>query len=100
MNWIKNTSSALIAAGLAFLAFMAVNKARSHKITAKKWQDKAVESGNADVKEGVESASAALGQAKLHAAKAKEAKAQGKAKLDKIPDQDMAALVSGWRRRK
>jgi len=97
MRWLKGAGSAFIAAALAFLAFMAAAKARNEKDVADKWKQKAKDSESADIKNSTDTAKAALKQAKLHEANAKKAKADGKAKLDKIKDSDMAAIVSSWR---
>lgn len=99
MDWLKaNWTSFLVAIGM-FFAAMAVAKAGREKASANKWKERAVADAEADVEENIVSAKAALSQAKLHDAKAREAKEKARKRLDKIGerDEDMATIVSGWR---
>jgi hypothetical protein len=87
---------------LALLAFLAAARASREKATAKDWKDRAVAEAESDVQEEVDNAKASLSQAKLHDARAKEAKKKTKARLDAIGERDesMADIVSGWRKPK
>lgn len=102
LTWIKSLGSGLIVAVLGLLAFMAAAKMSRHKATAKEWKDRAVAEAESDVQEDVDKAKASLSQAKLHDARAKEAKKKTKARLDAIGkrDENMADIVSSWRKPK
>jgi len=100
MNWIKANLKAFLAAIAAFLAFMAVASAASSKAKAEKWAKIAEDEKAKDVADSVGKANAALTQAKLHNAKAAEAKEKAKAKIDVIAAKDpaMADIVNGWKK--
>lgn len=99
MSWIKATFSGLGAAILAFLAFLAVSSAKRHKNEADKWKARAEAEKQSDVEDSAKKANQSLSQAKLHNAKASEAKERARVKIDQIAkkDPDMASIVSGWR---
>ena len=98
MNWLKTVWAASGTAILAALAVFAVVSAKNHKATAEKWQGKAVDEKEKNVSDSVNKAKAALSQAKLHNAKAGEAKEKARKKLDAIgkKDPELASVVSGW----
>ena len=83
---------------LAFVAVVAAMSASRHKDSARKWQERAVRDAENDVQHGTDTARAALTQAKLHAAKAKDAEEQTRKKLDEINKHDptMADITSRW----
>ena len=99
MTWLKGMGGAILAAGAMFLAAMAVASAKRQHNSAQKWKDHAVEAAEADVANNLGSAKAALTQAKLHDARAKEAKERARVRLDNIGkrDDDISTIVSGWR---
>ena len=102
MKWFKTIGSGLTVAALAFLAFLLAAKAGREKASAQKWKDQAVTDAEGDVEGATETAKAALSQAKLHDARAKEAAKKTKARLDQIGkrDENMADIVSSWRKPK
>ena len=102
MKWFKTTAGAILAAGAMFLAAMAVANARRQGVSADKWKERAVTDAESDVAENIVSAKAALSQAKLHSAKAKELKEKARKRLDNIGkrDEDMGSIVSGWHTRR
>jgi len=99
MNWLKGAGGAILAAIGFFFAAMAVSNARRQKDSADKWKERAVADAESDVYDNITSAKAALSQAKLHDAKAREAAEKARVRLDNIGkrDDDMASIVSGWR---
>lgn len=99
MNWLKSSWAALLAAAAMFFAAMAVAKARREKASADKWKEQAVKVAEADVVDKVASAKIALAKAKTYDKRATEAKETARAQLDKVGkrDEDMAAIVSGWK---
>ena len=100
MNWIRGLGkSAWIAIGI-FFAAMAVAAATRNKAAASKWHDKAVDIETGNVVKGVETAKAALTQAKKHNAKADEFEAKAKAAVDRTGkiDESTAALLDRWRK--
>ena len=100
MNWIRGLGkNAWIAIGI-FFAAMAVAKAVREKSIADKWKDKAVDIETGNVVKGVETAKAALTQAKKHDAKADEFEAKAKAAVDRTGkvDKSTAALLDRWRK--
>ena len=102
LTWIKSLGSGLIVAVLGLLACMAAAKAGREKASARTWKERAVLEAESDVQEEVDRVKASLSQAKLHDARAKEAKKKTKARLDAIGkrDENMADIVSGWRKPK
>jgi len=102
MSWLKNISSGLVVAVLGFMAFMLAAKVSREKASAKKWKDRSIAVAEGEVDGDVQTARAALTQAKLHEAKAKEAAKRTKARLNQIGDRDesMADIVSSWRKPK
>lgn len=102
MNWFKTLRSGLVVAFLGFAAFMLAARVSREKASAQKWKDQAVADAEGEVEDAVVTAKAALSQAKLHDARAKEAAEKTKARLDKIGEQDasMADIVSSWRKPK
>ena len=100
MNWLKGLGkSAWIAIGV-FLAAMGVMAATRQASQAEKWKQKAVDIEEGNVVKGVETATAALTQAKKHDAKAAELKAKATAKLDKAGRTDEATgdILDRWRK--
>jgi hypothetical protein len=87
---------------LALLAFLAAARAGREKATAQAWKDRAVADAESDVQEEVDRANASLSQAKLHEARAKEARKKTKARLNQIGarDENMADIVGAWRKPK
>ncbi len=102
MSWLKTTSGAVLAAIGMFLAAMAVANARRQKTSADRWKNLAVDGAEADVKNNLGSAAAALSQAKRYDARAKQAKEAARKRLDKIGgrDDDMGSIISGWSKSK
>jgi len=102
MTWLKTTSGAILAAIGMFLIAMSVANSRRQSQSAKKWKKLAVDGAEADVKNNLGSAAAALSQAKLFDARAKQAKEAAKKRLDKIGerDEDMGTIISGWSKSK
>jgi len=102
MSWLKSVGSGLVVAFLAFAAFMAAVMASRHKASAQQWKDRAVSEAEGDVEDGIGKAKAALGRAKDHDARAREAAKRTKARLNQIGERDasMADIVSGWRKPK
>jgi hypothetical protein len=100
MQRIKQIGTGIGIAVLAFLAAMAAAKARQEKQRANEWAEQAEADAQADVVEGTDKAKAALSQAKLHEAKADEAKKAARARLDSIGerDEDVADVVHRWRK--
>ncbi len=79
---------------------MAAASAGRHKAEAKKWKDRAVADTETGVADDIQTAKAALSQAKLHEARAREAKQRTEDKLDKINAKNptMADITSSWRK--
>ena len=100
MTWLKSIGSALVAAAIAFGIFMAANAASNERRKARQWQERALDEVEASLTDDIELANAALTQAKLHDAKAEEAIAKGKARLDKLGSrhEDVADIVDRWRK--
>jgi len=100
MTWLKATWTALGTALLAALAVFAVANARAQKSNARKWQEKATDIEAGNVVKGVETAAAALTQAKLHESKAAAARATAEARITAIGEnnEDMADIIDRWRR--
>lgn len=99
-DWLKSTWSAALVAFLAFAAAIAANSAARHRASARKWKERAVVDAEAGVGEGVESTKAALTQAKLHDAIAKDEEKQTRKKLDEIDKRapTMGDITSRWRK--
>ena len=102
MSWLKNVGSGLVVAVLGFAAFMLAAKVSREKASAQKWKDRAVAEAESDVEDGIGKAKAALGRAKDHDARAREAAKRTKARLDQIGgrNESMADIVSSWRKPK
>lgn len=102
MSWLKTVSSGLIVAFLGFAAFMLAAQVSREKASAQKWKDQAVATAEGDVEEGLVTVNAALSQAKLHDARAREAVKKTRARLDQIGarNESMADIVSSWRKPK
>lgn len=100
MNWLKGLgTSAKIAIGI-FLAALAVMAAKRQEGIADKWKDKAVDIETGNVVKGVDTAKAALTQAKKHDAKARELQKKAKAIMDQTgkKDESTAVLLSRWKK--
>lgn len=100
MNWLKSLGkSAKVAIGLFFVA-MALAAAKRQKGVANKWKDKAVDIELGNVVKGVETAKAALTQAKLHDNKARDLQKKAKAIMDRTgkKDESTAVLLSRWKK--
>lgn len=100
MGFLRTSWKAIVGAFLAFLAIFAAASAARHKKTADKWRTQSEKDAMADVGNATQAAKAALSQAKLHDAKAKEAKRKARDKLDRLGEQDeeMADTLSRWKR--
>ncbi len=88
MNWLKGLGISVKVAIGALLMAMAVMAAKRHKDTADKWRNNAVEIENGYVIKGVETASAASTQAKLHDEKATAIKKKAEARASQMGGQD------------
>lgn len=100
MSWIKSLGSGLVVAVLGFMAFMLAARVSREKASAQRWKERAVAEAHGAVVTNIGAASAALDQAKLHDARAREAAAKTTARLNQIGDRDasMADIVSSWRK--
>ena len=98
MNWLKGFGISVKVAIGALLMAMAVMAAKRHKDTADKWRNNAVEIENGFVIKGIETASAANTQAKIHDEKAKQIKAKAEARITQMGDkhEDVADILSRW----
>ena len=98
MNWLKGLGISVKVAVTALLMAMAVMAAKRHKDNADKWRNKAVEIENGYVIKGVETASAASTQAKIHDNKAKDIKKKAEAKITQMGDkhEDVADILKRW----
>ena len=99
IKWFTGLGKSVwIAIGI-FFAAMAVAAAQRQKLTANKWHEKAVDIEIGNVVKGVETAKAALTQAKKHDAKADELQAKATAIMDKAgrKDEPTADLLDRWR---
>jgi len=100
MNWIKGLGKSVwIAIGI-FFAAMAVAAAQRQKGVANKWKDKAVDIETGNVVKGVETAKAALTEAKKHDAKARDLQKKAKGIMDRTgkKDESTAELLSRWKK--
>lgn len=100
LDWLKGLGKSVwIAIGI-FFAAMTVAKAVREKSIADKWKDVAVDIETGNVVKGVETAKAAMAQAKLHDSKARELQKKAKAIMDKAgkKDESTAVLLSRWKK--
>ena len=100
MGFLKTSKAALIGALSIIAAIFAAASAARHKKTAEKWRQSGEVEKIKDVKDGVQKAEAHFSQAKLHDAKAEEAKLKARDKLDRLGEQDeeLADTVERWKR--
>lgn len=98
MTWLKTSAHALAAALGIFLAIFAAASVQKQRSTAKKWQDKAADIEERNVTEGTMTAEAANTQAKLHEAKAEQARAKAEARITAIGErnEDIADILTRW----
>jgi len=98
MNWLRGLGISLKVAIGALLMTLAIMSARRAKDTADKWRNNAVEIENGYVIKGVETASAANTQAKIHDNKAKQIKAKAEARITEMAgkDEDVADILDRW----
>jgi len=98
MTWLKGTWSALSAGILAALAIFAVVSASRQKASAQKWQDKAIDIEEGNVKAGTLTAEAASTKAKLHEAKAKQKRSAAEARITQIAEKDdeISSIIASW----
>jgi len=98
MNWLKGFGISVKVAIGALLMALAVMSAKRHKDSADKWRNNAVEIVNGFVIKGVQTASAANTQAKIHDEKAKQIKAKAEARITQMGDkhEDVADILSRW----
>lgn len=96
LDWLKQFGSAIVAAGLAFLAFRAVAKSNLHKKQAAAWEAEAQDA----VDQNLDHADAALSQAKKHQAEAERIKLKAEEKINAVAqrDDEMADILDRWRR--
>lgn len=99
-DWVRGLGKSVwIAIGI-FFAAMAVAAATRNKATADKWREKAVDIEAGNVVRGVETAKAALSQAKKFDAEADRFEAKGNAAMDRTgrKDEPTADLLSRWKK--
>jgi len=99
MQWLKGLGISVKVAVTALLMAMAVMAAKRHKDNADKWRNKAVEIENGYVVKGVETASAASTQAKVHDNKAHEINKKAKAHAVSMggKDEDINSILDQFR---
>ena len=100
MSWLKGLGKSLwIAIGI-FLAAMAVMAAKRQKSVADNWKGKAVAIEEGNVVKGIDTAEAALSQAKKFDAKADELQAKAVKAMDRAgrKDESTADLLSRWKK--
>ena len=98
MQWLKGLGISVKVAIGALLMAMAVMAAKRHKDTADKWRNAGVEIENGYVVKGIETASAANTQAKIHDEKARQIKAKAEARITQMGDkhEDVKDLIAKW----
>jgi len=99
MNWLKGLGISVKVAVGALLMAMAVMAAKRHKDTADKWHNNAIEIENGYVVKGIETASAANTQAKIHDNKAHEINKKAKAHAVNMggKNEDVADILDQFR---
>jgi hypothetical protein len=99
-EWFKEKWAAIAIGFAMFVAALAAAQAAREKASARQWKDRAVADTETGVEDDIESANAALSQAKLHEAKADEAIKKTRDQLDKIGkrDETLADTADRWRK--
>ena len=99
MTWLKTTWSAISVALLAALAVFAAASVQRQKTNARKWQETAVDIESGKLKEATITAEAANTKAKLHDAKANEAKAKAESRIDQIgkKNEEISDILDRWK---
>ena len=99
MSWLRGLSVSLKVAIGALLMALAVMAAKRHKDAADKWRNAGVEIENGYVVKGIETASAANTQAKIHDEKAKQIKAKAEAHAKNMGgnDEDIGSILDQFR---
>ena len=98
INWLKGLGISLKVAVTALLMVMAIMAAKRHKDAADKWRNTGVAIENGYVVKGIETASAANTQAKLHDEKARQIKAKAEVRITEMGDKhaDVADIIARW----
>lgn len=98
MNWLKGLGISVKVAITALLMAMAVMAAKRHKDIADNLRNNADMIENGYVVKGIETASAANTQAKLHDNKAHEIKEKAEARITEMGDkhEDVKDLIAKW----
>ena len=98
MIWLKGLGSSVWIGILGFLAALAAVKVAHSASQAEKWKKRADDEKEADVQAGTRKAQQSLTQAKLHEARAAEAKKKATQRIDEIgkSDETLSEVVAGW----
>lgn len=100
IKWLSGLGSALAAAAIAFLAFMAINQRTGYKRTANKWRQRAEDELVSGRDDALERAKSARRQAGQHERLADEARGKAEKRIDELgkKNEDVADIVSRWRK--